>query len=390
LSRDLILLALSLVTWGTGEGMFLFFQPLYLQELGADPVKIGGILGAVGLAMTLSFLPAGYLSDRFGRRPLIRAAWVMGMVSTGVMALANSLPIFVVGMILYGATSFVVVPLNSYSTAARGKLSVSRTITLISASFNLGFIIGPLLGGWLSARSGLQANFQVASIIFLFSCLLVFLIRPQPVEIVTSDEQSIGIRSLFNTRFVRFLALAFFITLGLYLPQPLTQNFLQNERGLNLVQIGQLISARSTGVVVLNLVLGQINPRWGTLLAQGCVSLFALFILIGNNFPVYLVGYFMMGGHMTARLMIIAQARTMMLSSHMGRAYGLLETATAMALVVGPTLAGYLYSIRPELIYSTSIILILLGLFANLVLSPVRSKDLKTFEENERAEWKTP
>jgi MFS family permease len=381
LSRSLILLALSLFTWGAGEGMFLFFQPLYLQELGADPVKIGGILGAVGLAMTLSFLPAGYLSDRFGRRPLIRAAWILGMISTGVMGFANSLPFFVVGMILYGATSFVVVPLNSYTTAARGKLSVSRTITLISSSFNLGFIIGPLLGGWLSARFGLQANFQVASIIFLFSCLLVFLVRPQPVEIVTSDEEFIGIGSLINTRFVSFLALAFFITLGLYLPQPLTQNFLQNERGLNLVQIGQLISARSSGVVVLNLVLGQINPRWGSLLAQGCVSLFALFILIGNSFPVYLVGYFMMGGHMTARLMIIAQAHTMMRASNMGRAYGLLETVTAMALIVGPTLAGYLYSIQPELIYTLSIILILLGIIANLALSPVRRKTLTTFEK---------
>jgi len=73
--RDLILVSLSLMIWGIGEGMFLFFQPLYLQQLGADPILIGTIIGMVGIAMTISHLPAGYLADRIGRRPLILAAW---------------------------------------------------------------------------------------------------------------------------------------------------------------------------------------------------------------------------------------------------------------------------------------------------------------------------
>jgi hypothetical protein len=29
MSRNLILIALSLVTWGIGEGMFIYFEPLY-------------------------------------------------------------------------------------------------------------------------------------------------------------------------------------------------------------------------------------------------------------------------------------------------------------------------------------------------------------------------
>ena len=82
MSRDLILVAFSLVAWGVGEGMFYYFQPLYLQKLGADPIKIGSILGISGLAMMLGFLPAGMLSDRFGSRPLIRLAWIIGTIST--------------------------------------------------------------------------------------------------------------------------------------------------------------------------------------------------------------------------------------------------------------------------------------------------------------------
>ena len=59
--RDLILVALSILVWGIGEGMFLLFQPLYLEELGADPVMIGAIMGVIGLAMALGHLPLASL-----------------------------------------------------------------------------------------------------------------------------------------------------------------------------------------------------------------------------------------------------------------------------------------------------------------------------------------
>jgi len=35
MSIDFILVNLSLITWGIGEGAFMYFQPLYLEELGA-------------------------------------------------------------------------------------------------------------------------------------------------------------------------------------------------------------------------------------------------------------------------------------------------------------------------------------------------------------------
>ena len=49
--NDFTLLIFSLITWGVGESAFMYFQPLYLQELGASPLVIGGILGSMGLAM---------------------------------------------------------------------------------------------------------------------------------------------------------------------------------------------------------------------------------------------------------------------------------------------------------------------------------------------------
>ena len=113
MKRDLILFGIAMFAWGLGEGLFIFFQPIYLEELGADPILIGTILGGFGMAMTLSHIPAGFLADRFGRKPLIVAAWATGMITCWMMAFANSLPIFTIGLLFYGTTLFVMSPLTS-------------------------------------------------------------------------------------------------------------------------------------------------------------------------------------------------------------------------------------------------------------------------------------
>jgi MFS family permease len=386
-SRDLVLVACALMTWGLGEGMFYFFQPLYLQELGADPLKIGSILGLVGLATMLSFLPAGYLSDRIGRRPLIWMSWILGSVATVLMAAAKSLPVFVGGMVLYGLTSFVTVPLNSYTTHARGQWSIGRTITLISASFYIGFILGPLIGGYIGQNIGLHANFTVAAVVFVISSSIILFIRPQPIESDTDGDKSTVFRSLWNGRYAHYLLLTFFVMFGLYLPQPLTPNYLQNLRGISLVVMGQLISMRSLGVVIFNIILGHLNARLGYLLAQVCMGLFTALIWLGTGLPAYMAGYLLMGSYITARGLVLAQGRTLVHAPSMGIAYGSLETVMSLAIVVGPPLAGYLYSINPNLIYSTSLAFIGAGLVANLLFSPLRRRDLAKFEEREKAQW---
>jgi len=385
--RDLILIWLALLTWGLGEGMFFFFQPLYLQELGADPLKIGAVLGMVGLAMTLAYLPAGYLSDRFGRRPLLISAWVMGALSTGIMAVSGSLSVHILGMVFYGFTSFVSVPLNSYVTAARGRFSVGRALTLCTAFFNLGYMLGPLIGGIVGENFGLKTNFRYAAVIFLFSSIIIFFIRPQPIETALESGARQGMHEMWQGSYVRYIILIFFVTFGMYLPQPLSQNFLQNERGVSLAAIGQLLSVRSLGIVILNLLIGHLNARVGYLLAQFCMVLFSLLIWLGTGLPHYMLGYLLMGGYITGRGLAIAQGRALVQAANMGVAYGMLETAMASSMVFGPPLAGWLYEINPELIYGVSLVLIGLGVAAYVAFSPLKRRDLVLFEEREKAQW---
>jgi len=376
MSRDLILVAFALMTWGVGEGMFLFFEPLYLQEMGASPLEIGAILGGVGIVMTIAYLPAGYLSDRFGRRPMLVSAWILGTTATWVMALSGTLPIFVLGIGLYGFTSFVVVPLNSYVTAARGKWSVARAITFISAAFNFGAILGPLLGGWIGEQVGLHFSFLAAAFIFLLSTSIILFIRPQHVEISSYDRGRFGFGGLLNERFMRYLVMIFIVMFAMYLPQPLSQNFLQNERGISLFQIGQLISARSAGIVILNLTLGQLNARIGFIIAQATMAIFTILIWHGTSFYQYTLGYILLGSYQTARSLAVAQGRALTQASNMGIAYGMIETVMSLAIILAPPLAGYLYTQNPVWIYSFSTMFIILSILITFFFSPLKSSDL--------------
>ncbi len=376
MTRDLILLAAALFTWGVGEGMFFLFQPLYLQDLGANPQMIGNILGAVGIAMTVAHLPAGYLADRIGRRPLLYLAWGLGTLATWVMALAPSLPWFTVGTVLYGLTSFVMVPMYSYITAARGKLSIGRAITLMTAAFSLGSVIGPIIGGQIGEKIGLHRTFLVAAFIFIFSTLIVLSIRAQPVEETATQKDGNALRTVLTPRYLRYLALIFVVMFALYLPQPLSQNYLQDVHHLGPAQIGGVIAMRNLGVVVFNLLLGQINARVGFLLAQGAMALFGLALWQGTSLPWYMGAYFLMGSYQTARSLASAQARPLVSPEVMGIAYGFVETAASLAIILAPPLAGYLYARDPVSIYPIGLVAILVGLLLTVFFSPVRNKDV--------------
>ena len=60
--RDIKLLSLSLFIWGLEEGLFLFFQPIYLQQLGADPIQIGSILGLIRIAFGAAQISTVFIS----------------------------------------------------------------------------------------------------------------------------------------------------------------------------------------------------------------------------------------------------------------------------------------------------------------------------------------
>jgi len=361
MKRDLLLVAIALFTWGIGESTYRLFQPLYLEQLGASPIIIGTILGGVGIAMTVFHIPAGYLADKFGRRMMMWTAWILGVLSGIIMAAARTLPVFTIGVLFYGITALVIAPMNSYITAARGTWSVTRAIAFTSAAYNIGAILGPLIGGVIGDRYGYPAMYFFATIIFGISTIFILFIKSQPVEELSPENNSTN--SLKNRHFLGFLPIIFMANLAMYISQPLASNFLQNIHALTLSQIGILGSIGSLGSVTLSLGFGYLNAGIGFIISQIASIFFPLFLWRGNGISWFALGHFMLGGYRAARVMSIAQLRTFISSDKMGLAYGIAETISGFAIVIASILAGYFYEIMPERVFQIAIGLTLVSIF---------------------------
>jgi len=366
--RDLAVIAVSTFIWGLGEGLFIYFYPLTLQRWDADPVLIGTVLSMIGVTMAVVQVPAGYLSDRFGTRPLIRAASILGVITVMIMAVAKSLTVFIVGLIAYGLTSFIGAPLNSYITRMRGNWSIQRALTFVSGSFQVGAIVGPMLGGWIGETAGFSAVFRVSAVLFLVSTLVVFFARRPAVQ-ETQETAAPMLSPLANPRFIGLLVIIFVTIFALSMPQQLTSLYLQEVHQLSLQQIGTTGSLAGLGTAVIMFALGNLRAPTGMIVGQVLIGLFSLLMWRGQSLAVFYAGYLFVGGYRLYRSMVLAVARPLVKATDVGLAYGLVETGNALAMILAPLAAGFLYDFRPHTVYLTSLIILAITISTTIFIS---------------------
>lgn len=369
MNRNIPFVAVALLLWGFGEGMFFNFVPIYLdRQFRLDESQIGFVLGAFGFSMAITHIPAGRLADRIGRKPLLLTAWLLGLVSTVIMGLALSLPLFLAGLFGYGLTAFVSSPLSSYMTAARGKWPVGTVLSLTTATFGMGMVLGPITGGWIGDQYGLRMSFLVAAVMFFLSTICMFFIERQPLDHHDPAAPPPHLRN--NREFMILAAVMAFAIFSMYLSQPLTPNFLESVIGLSLSETGIIFTAGALGNSLMAIFFSRVEPRRGFLLAQVLVILFALCIWQGESLAVFALGYFLLGGFRAGRPMVLAQARELVHDSQMGFTYGILETVSAIIFILTPPLAGILFDLDPMIVYPLSIVLISISIFVSYRFSP--------------------
>jgi MFS family permease len=358
-----------MLLWGIGDGLFTFIQPVYLQEMGASPLQIGAIFSIFGFAVTITPLPAGILADRLGRRPLIWSCFLLGSTGIWMMARATSLQGYTLGMVIYGASFFLNSPLFSYATAARGKWTVTRAITFITNSYNLGWFIGPNLGGMIGDRYPLNKVYLAAALTITLAALVVLLIREQPKSANLSRDAGRQ-RWIFEPGIVAFLLVIMLVNFSLFLPQPLSPNFLVYQRGITIGMAGHLASLAGLGSALLNLAIGHSSPRRGLLISQAAVGLFALCIWRGDQMAWYVLGYLMLGGFKSMRAMAAALSRNLCQEESMGWMYGMTETAGNLGASLSPYLAAALFSRQAGWMYAACVAGILVSMLVTTRFLP--------------------
>jgi MFS family permease len=368
MTRDLRLIGIALLCWGLGGGLFVYFLPLYLEQLGADSVQIGVVLGIAAVSMTITHIPAGALSDRIGCKRVMSGGWISGVISAIVMFLAPNLQFFVIGMVLYHLTSFLNAPLNSYITAARGKWTVARAIMTTNAMYNVGTIVGAFLGGRIGELLGLRSVFGLATIPLFISTMIALILKHQPIEV--SKKTGRYQVALSNIALGRFLGLASIVLFGMYLSWPLTPIYLQNVRHVIVREIGTLGSINALGIVLLNLSIGRLIASRGFVISQLVVGASALLLWLGTGIPLFALGYFLAGGFRIARSLTVAQAEGLISRANLGLVYGITETVMGLINIIAPPVAGLLYQVSPTAPFPVSLGIIGGSLFLTMHFLP--------------------
>jgi len=137
-------------------GLFLIL-PLFRQyaaELaGHTPTLMGWALGAYGLTQACFQIPFGFLSDRFGRKPLITLGLLLFLLGSVVLALSEQIQAVIVGRALQGMGAIGAVLTASLTDFTRSEVR-PRAMAWLGMSIGLSFVgamlLGPLLSTWLS------------------------------------------------------------------------------------------------------------------------------------------------------------------------------------------------------------------------------------------------
>jgi MFS family permease len=376
--RNLAVIAVSMFIWGLGEGLFIFFLPLTLQRWDASMVLIGGILSMIGVVMTLVQVPSGYLSDRFGTRPLILIGMGLGIASALVMAFAKTLPLFAGGLLAYGMISLINPPVNSYVTSLRGKWTVQRAMTFIGAAATIGGILGPVIGGKIADAYGLDIVFRYSTGLFITSAVVFLLARRSAVqEAPEATEPTLQrINPLTNPNFLGLLTIIILTIVFLSVPQQLSSMYLQNIQHLSTQQIGLMGTVAGVGTALVMLVLGNLNPSIGMLIGQLMIAGFSIFMWRGKGLAAFFAGYALIGGYRLYHAMALAHSRSLVQEGKVGLAYGLVETGNALAMIVAPLLAGLLYGIQPFVVYTVSLGALVITMGLNYLFLRKKKKEI--------------
>ena len=155
--RRVWLLLFAMLAFRFGHGLYFPFSSIYFHNVLGIPLSLVGVgLAVFATASVLSGLVAGPLTDRYGRKPVMLAALAGSSASFFAFSLVGG---FVGYLIVSAAHGFVG---WSMFEASRNAMVAdvtpqgmrSRAFGLVRVGGNVGWALGPMVAGLVSAAAG--------------------------------------------------------------------------------------------------------------------------------------------------------------------------------------------------------------------------------------------
>lgn len=232
----------------------------------------GGWMTFLYATMQFLFAPLiGSLSDKYGRRPVLLISLLGFGLDYLFLAFAPSILWLFVGRTISGITGASVTTASAYMADISDDSNRAQNFGMIGAAFGIGFIIGPMLGGFLG-ELGPRLPFIVAACLALLNVIYGYFVLPEslPVENRRAFDwkRSNPLGSLFHLKKYPAVSGLIFSLIFIYLASHAVQSnwsFANMEKfkwspkmiGLSLGMVGLLVG------LVQGVLIRFINPKLG-------------------------------------------------------------------------------------------------------------------------------
>jgi DHA1 family tetracycline resistance protein-like MFS transporter len=346
-----------------GFGIVIPLLPFYAERFQATPFLVTVVMASYSFTQFIAAPYWGWLSDRWGRKPVLILSLAGIALSYVWIAFAGSLWQLIAARLAAGAMAGNIAAAQAYIADVTPPEKRARGMGLIGAAFGLGFIVGPALGGLLGGSDPHHPNFlapplaaaefSVVALLFA-SAFLKESLNPETRranETARPSRMSL-IGTAFRTRELRNLVILFFLVTFVFAGMESTFA-LWSERSLGwgARQNGYIFAY--TGILAAFVQGGLIRklvPRFGEagLVAQGAVALAAGLALIAFTqallpllFAMALIAYGAgVSNPSLSGLISLSAGKT-----SQGQVLGVSQSAASLARILGPAFAGVVFEI---------------------------------------------
>lgn len=334
-----------------GFGIVVPVLPFLVDEMGASGLELGVVVASYAAAQFVAAPLWGRLSDRVGRRPVMLGTIAGTALSLLLLGLAPSLGWVLLARAAAGAFAANVSVATAYVADVTAESERTRWMGMIGASFAVGFVLGPALGGLL-ATFGIQVPMLAAAGLAAVNLAVAAVALREPERRADAAPLRARRLDLLRDPVVRRLCLANLAFAGAVTQlETLFAWFMKDRFGYGPVGV-------SVFLVSLAVVMGGIqgggmkalSARYSerSLAVVGSTILALGFLLLA---PSPSVAILLVPLLLLAVGRAIAQPSMMSLASSAGDAaargavMGTFQSAASLARVFGPAVAGLLYDV---------------------------------------------
>jgi multidrug resistance protein len=326
--------------------------PLYAQSFGVSYTLVSLGIAIYAFGRFLADIPSGWLSDRWGRRPLM----IWGTLLIAAMAFMNaraaSFAEFLAYRFIQGVgsamwmTSRTTLLADVLRPEERGRImGYFQTFQLLGSS------AGPVIGGYAAGLWGLQSTFYIYAVFGLVSLIITYLWIHEPEGITKKGHEAQfdwpTARRLLSNRSFSLACLAtfaiFFMRTGI--TNTMVPLYANSELGFNEAEIGAVIAYSTMMNLVLAVPMGHAIDYYGR--KPAIVKSLFVTMLASLAFP-YTTDYFTLSlaavllgiGSSGAGQAPLALATDATIDEPRGISMGLYRLFGDIGFMVGPIILG--------------------------------------------------